>query len=303
MVPYARTWIIFLWKIDKDGDMIEIIKAIIFGMVEGITEWLPISSTGHMILLDEFVKLNVSEDFFEMFLVVIQLGAILAVVVLFIKSIWPFALSHRNPCPVKSTGILSYCRKDIFELWFKIIVACVPAAVVGLLFDEFFESLFYNSICVSIALIVFGIGFIIIENRNKSFDTKINSLSEISYKTALIIGLFQLIAAIFPGTSRSGATILGSLMIGVSRTVACEFTFFLAIPVMLGASMLKLIKFGLAFTGMELAVLLVGMVTAFVVSIIVIRFLMNFIKKHDFKVFGWYRIMLGIVVLAYFAIM
>lgn len=283
--------------------MIEIIKAIIFGMVEGITEWLPISSTGHMILLDEFVKLNVSEDFFEMFLVVIQLGAILAVVVLFIKSIWPFALSHRNPCPVKSTGILSYCRKDIFELWFKIIVACVPAAVVGLLFDEFFESLFYNSICVSIALIVFGIGFIIIENRNKSFDTKINSLSEISYKTALIIGLFQLIAAIFPGTSRSGATILGSLMIGVSRTVACEFTFFLAIPVMLGASMLKLIKFGLAFTGMELAVLLVGMVTAFVVSIFVIRFLMNFIKKHDFKVFGWYRIMLGIVVLAYFAIM
>ena len=303
MVPYARTWIIFLWKIDKDGDMIEIIKAIIFGMVEGITEWLPISSTGHMILLDEFVKLNVSEDFFEMFLVVIQLGAILAVVVLFIKSIWPFALSHRNPCPVKSTGILSYCRKDIFELWFKIILACVPAAVVGLLFDEFFESLFYNSICVSIALIVFGIGFIIIENRNKSFDTKINSLSEISYKTALIIGLFQLIAAIFPGTSRSGATILGSLMIGVSRTVACEFTFFLAIPVMLGASMLKLIKFGLAFTGMELAVLLVGMVTAFVVSIFVIRFLMNFIKKHDFKVFGWYRIMLGIVVLAYFAIM
>lgn len=283
--------------------MIEIIKAIIFGMVEGITEWLPISSTGHMILLDEFVKLNVSEDFFEMFLVVIQLGAILAVVVLFIKSIWPFALSHRNPCPVKSTGILSYCRKDIFELWFKIIVACVPAAVVGLLFDEFFESLFYNSICVSIALIVFGIGFIIIENRNKSFDTKINSLSEISYKTALIIGLFQLIAAIFPGTSRSGATILGSLMIGVSRTVACEFTFFLAIPVMLGASMLKIFKFGLAFTGMELAVLLVGMVTAFVVSIFVIRFLMNFIKKHDFKVFGWYRIMLGIVVLAYFAIM
>ena len=303
MVPYARTWIIFLWKIDKDGDMIEIIKAIIFGMVEGITEWLPISSTGHMILLDEFVKLNVSEDFFEMFLVVIQLGAILAVVVLFIKSIWPFALSHRNPCPVKSKGILSYCRKDIFELWFKIIVACVPAAVVGLLFDEFFESLFYNSICVSIALIVFGIGFIIIENRNKNFHTKINSLSEISYKTALIIGLFQLIAAIFPGTSRSGATILGSLMIGVSRTVACEFTFFLAIPVMLGASMLKLIKFGLAFTGMELAVLLVGMVTAFVVSIFVIRFLMNFIKKHDFKVFGWYRIMLGIVVLAYFAIM
>lgn len=282
--------------------MIEIIKAIIFGIIEGITEWLPISSTGHMILLDEFVKLNVSADFFEMFLVVIQLGAILAVVVLFIKSIWPFALSHRNPCPVKSTGILSYCRKDIFELWFKIIVACVPAAVVGLLFDEFFESLFYNSICVSIALIVFGIGFIIIENRNKSFDTKVNSLSEISYRTALIIGLFQLIAAIFPGTSRSGATILGSLMIGVSRTVACEFTFFLAIPVMLGASLLKLLKFGFAFTGMELAILLVGMVTAFAVSVIVIKFLMSYIKKHDFKVFGWYRIVLGVIVLAYFAL-
>ena len=302
MVPYARTWIIFLWKRDKDGDMIEIIKAIIFGMVEGITEWLPISSTGHMILLDEFVKLNVSEDFFEMFLVVIQLGAILAVVLLFIKSIWPFALKQNYPCPAGEKGILSYCRKDIFELWFKIIVACVPAAVVGLLFDEFFESLFYNSICVSIALIVFGIGFIIIENRNKSFDTKVNSLSEISYRTALIIGLFQLIAAIFPGTSRSGATILGSLMIGVSRTVACEFTFFLAIPVMLGASLLKLLKFGFAFSGMELAILLIGMVTAFAVSVVVIKFLMSYIKKHDFKVFGWYRIVLGIVVLAYFAL-
>lgn len=282
--------------------MIEIIKAIIFGIIEGITEWLPISSTGHMILLDEFVKLNVSEDFFEMFLVVIQLGAILAVVLLFIKSIWPFALKQNNPCPAGEKGILSYCRKDIFELWFKIIVACVPAAVVGLLFDEFFESLFYNSICVSIALIVFGIGFIIIENRNKSFDTKVNSLSEISYRTALIIGLFQLIAAIFPGTSRSGATILGSLMIGVSRTVACEFTFFLAIPVMLGASLLKLLKFGFAFSGMELAILLIGMVTAFAVSVVVIKFLMSYIKKHDFKVFGWYRIVLGIVVLAYFAL-
>ena len=282
--------------------MIEIIKAIIFGIIEGITEWLPISSTGHMILLDEFVKLNVSEDFFEMFLVVIQLGAILAVVLLFIKSIWPFALKQNNPCPAGEKGILSYCRKDIFELWFKIIVACVPAAVVGLLFDEFFESLFYNSICVSIALIVFGIGFIIIENRNKSFDTKVNSLSEISYRTALIIGLFQLIAAIFPGTSRSGATILGSLMIGVSRTVACEFTFFLAIPVMLGASLLKLLKFGFAFSGMELAILLIGMVTAFAVSVVVIKFLMSYIKKHDFKVFGWYRIVLGLLVLAYFFI-
>lgn len=236
-----------------------------------------------------------------MFLVVIQLGAILAVVVLFWNKIWPFGKGG-NTHPVKKTGFLSYCKKDIWIMWFKIVVACVPAAVVGLLFDEFFESLFYNGVCVAIALIVFGIGFILIENQNKGAASKINSLSEITYQTALVIGFFQLIAAVFPGTSRSGATILGALLIGVSRTVAAEFTFFLAIPVMLGASLLKLVKFGFSFSGNELMILLVGMVTAFVVSVIVIRFLMGYIKKHDFKVFGWYRIVLGIVVLAYFGL-
>lgn len=281
--------------------MVEILKAVLFGIVEGITEWLPISSTGHMILLDEFIKLDVTPEFWDMFLVVIQLGAILAVVVLFWNQIWPFG-KKSNTCPAAKTGFLSYCKKDIWIMWFKIITACLPAAVVGLLFDEFFESLFYNGVCVAIALIVFGIGFILIENKNKGTSSKINSLAEITYQTALIIGLFQLIAAIFPGTSRSGATILGALLIGVSRTVAAEFTFFLAIPVMLGASLLKILKFGFSFTGNELIILITGMVTAFLVSVIVIRFLMGYIKKHDFKVFGWYRIVLGIVVLFYFGI-
>lgn len=281
--------------------MIEFLKAVLFGIVEGITEWLPISSTGHMILLDEFVKLDVTPEFWEMFLVVIQLGAILAVVVLFWGKIWPFG-KKGNTRPVAKSGLLSYCKKDIWIMWIKIVIACVPAAVVGLLFDEFFESLFYNSVCVAIALIVFGIGFILIENQNKGAAAKINSLSKITYQTALIIGIFQLIAAIFPGTSRSGATILGALLIGVSRTVAAEFTFFLAIPVMLGASLLKMVKFGFSFSGNELMILLVGMVTAFIVSVIVIRFLMGYIKKHDFKVFGWYRIVLGIVVLVYFGL-
>lgn len=282
--------------------MIEFLKAVLFGIVEGITEWLPISSTGHMILLDEFVRLDVSPEFWEMFLVVIQLGAILAVVVLFWEQIWPFGHKN-NSCPVKKDGLLSWCRKDSWIMWFKIIIACLPAAVVGLLFDEFFESLFYNSVCVAIALIVFGIGFILIENRNKQMAVKVNSLPEITYQKALIIGLFQLIAAIFPGTSRSGATILGALLIGVSRTVAAEFTFFLAIPVMLGSSLLKIVKFGFSFTGNELMILLTGMFVAFIVSVIVIRFLMGYIKKHDFKIFGWYRIVLGIIVLLYFGIM
>lgn len=281
--------------------MSEFLKAVLFGIVEGITEWLPISSTGHMILLDEFVKLDVSPEFWEMFLVVIQLGAILAVVLLFFNQIWPFGAKN-NTCPVNDRGILSYCKKDIWVLWFKILAACIPAAVVGLLFDEFFENLFYNSVCVSIALIIFGIGFIMIENKNKNANVKMNSLSDITYQSALIIGLFQLIAAIFPGTSRSGATILGALLIGVSRTVAAEFTFFLAIPVMLGASLLKILKFGFSFTGNELMILLTGMITAFVVSVIVIKFLMGYIKKHDFKVFGWYRIVLGVVVLLYFGL-
>lgn len=281
--------------------MIEFLKAVLFGIVEGITEWLPISSTGHMILLDEFVKLDVSPEFWEMFLVVIQLGAILAVVLLFWNQIWPFGKKN-NPEPAGKTGFLAWCKKDIWTLWFKIIAACLPAAVVGLLFDEFFEQLFYNGVCVAIALIVFGVGFIIIENKNKNVVAKIDSLNGITYKTAFIIGMFQLIAAVFPGTSRSGATILGALLIGVSRTVAAEFTFFLAIPVMLGASLLKMVKFGFSFSGNEVMILATGMITAFLVSVIVIKLLMGYIKKHDFKVFGWYRIVLGLLVLLYFGI-
>lgn len=273
------------------SNITEILKAILFGIVEGITEWLPISSTGHMILLNEFVTLDVTPEFWEMFLVVIQLGAILAVVLLFWNKIFPFRFKER---PV--------IQKDIFILWFKILVACIPAAVIGLAFDDVFEALFYNPWCVAIALIVFGVAFIVVENKNKSITPKITTLGSITYKTAFIIGVFQLIAAIFPGTSRSGATIVGALLIGVSRTVAAEFTFFLAIPVMLGASLLKLMKFGLHFTGEEAAILLTGMVSAFIVSIIVIRFLMGYIKRHDFKVFGWYRIVLGVVVLLYFAL-
>ena len=281
--------------------MIEFLKAVLFGIVEGITEWLPVSSTGHMILLDEFVKLDVSPEFWEMFLVVIQLGAILAVVILFWNQIWPFGKKN-NRHPVAKEGFLSWCKKDIWLMWFKIVVACLPAAVVGLLFDEYFESLFYNGVCVAIALIVFGVGFLLIENKNKHRRARIRSLSEITFNTALIIGFFQLIAAIFPGTSRSGATIVGALLIGVSRTVAAEFTFFLAIPVMLGASLLKVLKFDAVITGNEIMILVTGMVTAFVVSVIVIRFLMGYIKKHDFKVFGWYRIVLGAVVLLYFGL-
>lgn len=269
--------------------MTEILKAILFGIVEGITEWLPISSTGHMILLNEFVTLDVSPEFWEMFLVVIQLGAILAVVILFWNKIFPFRFREK---PV--------IRKDIFTLWFKILVACIPAAVIGLAFDDVLDALFYNPWCVAIALIVFGIAFIVIENRNKKASPKITQLKDITYQTALLIGAFQLIAAVFPGTSRSGATIVGALLIGVSRTVAAEFTFFLAIPVMFGASLLKLLKFGFDFTGAEAAILLTGMLSAFAVSVIVIRFLMGYIKKHDFKVFGWYRIVLGAAVLLYF---
>ncbi|MCX4338231.1 MAG: undecaprenyl-diphosphate phosphatase [Lachnospiraceae bacterium] len=271
-------------------DIIEILKAILFGVVEGITEWLPISSTGHMILLNEFVTLNVSEEFWEMFLVVIQLGAILAVVLLFWKQIFPF---HFREKPV--------VQKDIFVLWFKILVACIPAAVIGLAFDDVLDALFYNPWCVAIALIVFGIAFIVIENRNKKMTPGITELNQITYQVALMIGVFQLLAAVFPGTSRSGATIVGALLIGVSRTVAAEFTFFLAIPVMLGASLLKVVKFGFSFTREELMILALGMIVAFVVSVLVIRFLMGYIKKHDFKVFGWYRIVLGIAVLAWFA--
>jgi len=235
-----------------------------------------------------------------MFDVVIQLGAIMAVVILFWSQIWPFALSAKER--EGKTGALSFVKPDIMTLWFKILVSCVPAAVIGVLFDDVFDALFYNPVCVAIALIVFGVAFIIIENGNKNKNTKVNSLAEISYKTALLIGLFQLIAAVFPGTSRSGATIVGALLIGVTRTVAAEYTFFLAIPVMFGASLLKVLKFGFAFTTLELALLLIGTVVSFVVSMFVLKFLMGYIKKHDFKIFGWYRIVLGIVVLAYFGL-
>ncbi len=285
----------------KEEKMLEIIKAIIYGIVEGITEWLPVSSTGHLILAKELIPFVETRDgFFEMFEVVIQLGAILAVVVLFWSQIWPFALSKKGR--EGKTGLMSYVKMDIMTLWFKILVSCVPAAVIGILFDEVFERLFYNPVCIAIALIVFGVGFIIIENWNRGKSSKVNGLGELTYQMAIWIGVFQVIAAVFPGTSRSGATILGALLIGVSRKVASEYTFFLAIPVMFGASLLKLLKFGFDFTGMEIACLLTGSVVAFVVSIFILRFLLAYIKKHDFKVFGWYRIVLGIIVLVAFGL-
>ena len=273
--------------------MIEILKAILFGIVEGITEWLPISSTGHMIILDEFVKLDCTPEFKEMFLVVIQLGAILAVVLLFWNKIFPFQFKDKSKPVIELDKIM---------LWCKIVVACIPAAVIGLLFDDVFEALFYHAFSVAIALIVFGVAFIVIERRNKGKKAKITRLEDITFQTALMIGVFQLIAAIFPGTSRSGATIVGALLIGVSRTVASEFTFFLAIPVMFGASALKLIKFGFHFTAAEFGFLMLGCVVSFGMSVIAIKFLMNYIKKNDFKVFGYYRIVLGIIVFLYFGI-
>ncbi|WP_444243654.1 undecaprenyl-diphosphate phosphatase [Eubacterium sp.] len=280
---------------------IEMIKAIILGIVEGVTEWLPISSTGHMILVNEFLKLNVTDEFREMFLVVIQLGAILAVVVLYWKSLWPFGIKEHKV----------YAKKDIWSMWFKVIVSCIPAGIVGILDEkEWFcgktiDGVFYNWQTVSIMLIIFGILFIIIENANKNKNPKINTIGELTYNAAFIIGVFQCIAAVFPGTSRSGATIVGAILIGVSCTVAAEYTFFLAVPVMVGASGLKLIKyikdFGIDLSG-EFMYLIVGMVVAFVVSIFAIKFLMSYIKKHDFKAFGWYRIVLGALVIAYFAL-
>lgn len=271
--------------------VIELLKALLFGIVEGITEWLPISSTGHLILLEEFVKFDkVSDGFRSMFEVVIQLGAIIAVVVMFWNKIFPFS---------KNGEILHIIKKDKFELWLKIVIACIPAAIVGVLFDDIIDELFYNPMTVAAMLIIVGIAFIFVEKHNKNSIPKMTNIDSITYKTALYIGLFQLIAAVFPGTSRSGATILGGLMLGVSRTAAAEFTFFLAIPVMFGASLLKVVKFGFNFTGIELAVLGVGSLTAFAVSLICIGFLMDFIKKHDFKAFGIYRIILGATVLVY----
>lgn len=273
--------------------MIEILKSILYGIVEGITEWLPISSTGHMILLEEIMPMNVSESFWSMFLVVIQLGAILAVVVLYWNKIFPFRKNKEG----KYTSV-----KSIWILWSKILVATIPAAIIGLALDDWIDAHLYNGFVVAVMLILVGVAFIYIENRNKDMRPSVNSLSALFYKDALIIGLFQVVAAVLPGTSRSGATIIGGLMIGVNRAVAAEFTFFLAIPVMFGASLLKLVKFGFAFSVLEFFILVIGMVVAFVASIFVIRFLMSYIKKHDFKVFGWYRIVLGAFVLIFFAI-
>ena len=269
--------------------MIELLKAVLFGIVEGITEWLPVSSTGHMIILDEFIRLDCTPEFLEMFLVVIQLGAIMAVVILFWNKIVPFQFRDRSR-PVVET--------DKIMLWLKIVIACIPAAIVGILFDDVFEALFYHAIPVALALIVFGVAFIAVERRNKGRKPKIRKLNDITFQTAFLIGVFQLIAAVFPGTSRSGATIVGALLIGVSRSVAAEFTFFLAIPVMFGASLLKLVKFGFSFTTLEAGVLVIGMLVSFFVSVFVIRFLMDYIKRHDFQIFGWYRIVLGAVVIA-----
>lgn len=276
----------------------DLIKAIIFGIIEGITEWLPVSSTGHLILAKSFMQfthVTNPKEFFDMFEVVIQLGAILAVVLIYFKDIWPF--TNKRSRAISKNGLLSHLDKNITSLWGKILVSCVPAAVIGLLFDEKFEELFYNSTCVAIALIVFGIAFIMIENWHKGKKSRVNSVAAITYKDALIIGMFQLIAAIFPGVSRSGATIIGALLIGISRKTSAEYTFYLAVPVMFGASLLKVVKFGLHFTGLEFAVLILGMISAFIVSMFIIKFLMNYIKKHNFIVFGKYRIALGILVL------
>lgn len=269
-------------------NVVEWLKVLLLGFVEGVTEWLPISSTGHMILIEELVHLNVSADFMEMFRVVIQLGAILAVVVLYFKKLWPF-----------TTPANGWIKKETWSLWFKVLAAVLPAAIIGIPFDDKIDALFYNYQTVAVTLIVYGVLFIIIENRNRGQRPTVRSFRQLSYPMAFFIGAFQVLALI-PGTSRSGATILGAMLLGLSRPIAAEFSFFLGIPVMFGASLLKLVKFGFHFTGTELAILIVGMAVAFVVSILAIRFLMGYIRKHDFKAFGYYRIVLGIAVLAYF---
>ena len=271
---------------------IEILKVVFLGIVEGVTEWLPISSTGHMLLVDEFIRLDMTDSFKEMFFVVIQLGAILAVVTIFWNKMWPFQLKDKTQ-PVM--------KKDTWSMWFKTVVACIPGAIVTILFDNYIEAHLHTAVVIAIALIFYGIAFIVIENWNKTRTPKVETLNDITYKTAFLIGMFQVLS-IIPGTSRSGATIIGALLIGVSRVAAAEFTFFLAVPVMFGLSALKMIKFGLSFTSAEFAILIIGCVVAYLVSIVVIKFLMSYIKKHDFKIFGWYRIVLGVIVLAYFAL-
>ncbi len=268
--------------------LIELLKVIILGIIEGITEWLPISSTGHMILAEEFIHLNVTDEFMEMFRVVIQLGAILAVVILYFHKLNPFA-------PSKSKEE----KASTWDIWFKVLVGCIPAGILGVLFDDWFDANFYNYQTVTVTLILYGILFIIVENRNKGRSARITKFSELTYTTALLIGIIQILS-IIPGTSRSGTTILGAILLGTSRYIAAEYSFFLSIPVMFGASLLKIVKFGFDFTGTEIAILAMGMLVAFVVSVLAIRFLMGFIKKNDFKAFGWYRIALGVIVLAYF---
>ncbi len=275
--------------------MIEFLKVIILGIIEGITEWLPISSTGHMILAEQFMKLNVSDAYWEMFLVVIQLGAILAVVVLYFPRLWPF---HRvDP---EESGLYKIMDRNKFLMWLKILVSCLPAIIIGLPFDDWIEAHFYNYKTVAIMLIGYGVAFIYIEMRNRRRKSLIRSIDDIDFTTALIIGIFQVLALI-PGTSRSGATLLGGITLGLSRRTASEYTFFLAVPVMLGASLLKIVKFGFAFTALEFFYLVVGMVVAFFVSIFAIKFLLRFIRRNDFKAFGIYRIVLGILVLICFA--
>lgn len=266
----------------------EIIKVIILGIIEGITEWLPISSTGHMILINEFLKLNVTPEFMEMFLVVIQLGAILAVVFMFFKKLNPIKKDKKE-------------RNETINLWIKVLIGCIPAGIIGILFDDKIDELFYNATTVSVTLIIYGILFIIIENYRKNKKTTTVTLKSITPKLALYIGLFQLLSLI-PGTSRSGATILGGLLLGLDRSIAAEYTFFLAIPVMFGASLLKILKFGFVFSTTEIIILLIGMITAFAVSILTIKYLLKYIKKNDFKIFGIYRIILGIIVILYFTI-
>lgn len=292
-------------------DIFELLKVIFLGIVEGITEWLPISSTGHMILVDEFIKLNVSQEFKELFFVVIQLGAIFAVILLYWNKLWPFYIrpitkrqrAMANKMPTVQRGaylfVEQFCDKEKWILWFKIFVACLPTIIIALPFNDIIEEKFNNYVVVAIALIVYGVLFIVIENYNRRRRASCRNLQELSFKTALIIGAFQVLSVI-PGTSRSGSTIIGGILAGTSRTVAAEFTFFLAIPVMFGASLLKLVKFGLSFTGTEIIILIVGCLVSFIVSILAIKFLVGYIKKHDFKVFGWYRIILGVLVLGYF---
>lgn len=298
---------------ERKMSVLEFIKVVILGIVEGITEWLPISSTGHMILVDEFIKMEMTPEFKEFFLVVIQLGAILAVVVLYWSKLWPFYIREISPKKRKElnrmnpvsrmalTFVEKFCNKDKWILWFKILVACIPTIVIALPFNDIIEEKFNNYVVVAIALIVYGVIFILIENYNKRRKPVCTSLEELSFGTAFKIGIFQVLSVI-PGTSRSGSTIIGGILVGTSRTVAAEFTFFLAIPVMFGASLLKLVKFGFVFTPAEILTLVTGVVVAFFVSIIAIKFLMGYIKKHDFKAFGWYRIVLGILVLGYFAV-